>query len=166
MKPALARPVSLLLIMLISVPQSFATCGGGGGGGRGGISPVGPNGDQQQIYSVPWKLLTPTPPAVTEGLVVYWFPASSNELQNSSLRNSRQLSLYASLCVAMEVADLRSEAGKKFAADATLPVAVMATPDGTVIGKVEGKDGRLNEDQVEKLVETEMKRREDSLAQH
>ena len=39
------------------------------------------------------------------GLVLYWFPASNNEVNNSSLRQSRALSLYASQCVSMELAD-------------------------------------------------------------
>src|SRR5437879_5436232 len=76
MKTMLLRPIACLMIVFISVPQSFATCGGGGGGGRGGISP---GGDQAQVYNVPWHVRTAAAPPVTDGLVVYWFPASTEE---------------------------------------------------------------------------------------
>jgi hypothetical protein len=39
MKNLLVRSISLLVAMMIAVPQGWATCGGGGGGGRGGIAP-------------------------------------------------------------------------------------------------------------------------------
>src|SRR5438270_10349348 len=111
MRPALLRPSALLMSVLITVQPLLATCGGGGGGGKGGIS----GGDSgTQTYSVPWKFLAPDSPKPTEGLVVYWFPASQDEVNKSSLRVSRQLSTYASQCVALEVANTASEAGQKF----------------------------------------------------
>jgi tetratricopeptide (TPR) repeat protein len=94
---------------------------------------------------------------------VYWFPASENELKNSSLRNSRTLSLYAAQCVTMGVADAATALGPKFAADEKLPVAVLAQSDGKVIAKAKGEDGKLKVAQVEKLLEAEMKAREAGL---
>jgi tetratricopeptide (TPR) repeat protein len=91
---------------------------------------------------------------------VYWFPASENELKNSSLRNSRMLALYAAQCVTMGVADAATPLGKRFAPDETLPVAVLAQSDGKVIGKAQGEAGKLKVGQVEKLLEGEMKQRE------
>jgi hypothetical protein len=102
----------------------------------------------------------PDAPPLTEGLVVYWFPSSVQEFQKSSLRTSRILSLYASECVAMEVADAATPLGQKLATGAKLPIVVLATPDGVVVGKAENKDGFLRVDQVEKLVDAEYKRRE------
>src|SRR4029077_7264456 len=97
------------------------------------------------------------------GLALYWFPASQNELEKSSLRNSRTLSVYATQCVTLGVSDARSPLGQKFAADDKLPVAVLAQADGKIIGKAENKDGFLRVGQVEKLLETEMKQREAAL---
>src|SRR6202035_1666379 len=65
----LQRVVCLLMIYVLLVPQSWATCGGGGGGGMGGMG----GGSSQQTYQVPWKMITPQEP-VKEGLAVYWFP--------------------------------------------------------------------------------------------
>ena len=72
-----------------------------------------------------------TPPA--KGLVVYWFPASNDEMKKSSLRDSRTLSLYASQCISMELADTQLPNADKLLGEAKLPVAVIATPDGTPV---------------------------------
>src|SRR5438128_4722447 len=98
MKRLVAGPVSVLAIILMAVVDVLATCGGGGGGGTGGM---GGGGMSEVVYQVPWKLLNVTDAPTPGGLVVYWFPASENELKNSSLRNSRTLALYASQCVTM-----------------------------------------------------------------
>ena len=169
MKSFFARVTALILITTISTPELWATCGGGGGGGMGGMSGgMGSGGfpTAEQVYNVPWKLRTPEAPPVASGLVLYWFPSSVDEVKRSSLRSSRTLSLYASQCVAMEIADTSSVPGQKFAGGAKLPLAVLATADGNEIGKAENKDGFLKVDQVEKMVNDEMKRRENELDQN
>lgn len=155
MKTSIGRAIAVLLILLVAVPPSWATCGGGGGGGGGGMA-VQPS----EVYRVPWKIIQPQDAPVSAGLVLYWFPSSNEELRVSSLRTSRALSLYASQCVAMDVADARSDVGAKLAADAKLPVAVLTTADGRVIGKAENQKGFLRVEEVEKLVEGEMNQRE------
>jgi tetratricopeptide (TPR) repeat protein len=144
---------ALAVLCLVDV---WATCGGGGGGGTGGMG----SGMSEEVYQVPWKNIKLGDTVDPSGLVVYWFPASQNELEHSSLRNSRMLSLYASQCVTLGVADSKSQVGEKFAAGETLPVAVLAQPDGKVIGKAQHKDGFLRVAQVEKLVDAEIKLRE------
>src|SRR5436190_21694849 len=111
MPRSLSKSLSLLLVVLMSAQPVWATCGGGGGGGRGGMSPAG---GEEQVYNVPWKVWAPagTP---KQGLALYWFPASANETQHSSLRNSRVLSVFASQCVSMWVADAATPLGQKFA---------------------------------------------------
>jgi tetratricopeptide (TPR) repeat protein len=117
------------------------------------------------VYNVPWKVWTANEnPA--KGLVLYWFPLSQKELEKSSLRASRILSLYSSQCVAMEVADPRIPELQKVLGDSKPPVAILATPDGSTIKKVEGKDGYLKAEQVEKAVDSEMKQRETALDDH
>ena len=112
---------------------------------------------------MPWKLVKPEDPPITQGLVVYWFPSSQAELEKSSLRFSRSLSVYAQQCVTMGITDYHNSIGQKFVTGAKPPVAVLAQPDGKLIGKAENKDGFLKVDQVEKLVETEMKAREEGV---
>src|SRR5438270_5165435 len=164
MKPLWLRSLALTMIPFLFLPVASATCGGGGGGGMGGMAPAGGGGVQQtQVYYVPWKVAKPSDAQATNGLVLYWFPSSQNELQTSSLRVSRPLSLYAAQCVSMEVADPNSPVRTKFAAEDALPVAVLATSEGSVVGKLENKKGRLDVEDVEKLLVAEMKKREDSL---
>jgi tetratricopeptide (TPR) repeat protein len=162
MKPTLIRLFFLTLILFVLGPQSWATCGGGGGGGVGGMGGGG-TGSDPQVYQVPWHVVQPNDPPVNAGLVLYWFPSSTNEWQQSSLRNSRQLTLYATQCVAMEVSDVRTPEGQKFAADAKLPIVVLTAADGTELGKLENKNGMLKVEQVEKLVGDELKQRESAL---
>jgi tetratricopeptide (TPR) repeat protein len=160
----LAALTSLVVVPFMVVVDVLATCGGGGGGGTGGMGGGGGMA-ADVVYQVPWKLIQPTDIAAPSGgLVVYWFPASQNELQKSSLRNSRMLSLYAAQCVTMGVADAGAALGQKFAADEKLPVAVLADSDGKVIGKAKADDkGFLRVGQVEKLLDGEMKQRETAL---
>jgi tetratricopeptide (TPR) repeat protein len=163
MKTKLVRLFALLLTLLVGVSPVLATCGGGGGGGGGGMSSGSSSSSSSpEVYYVPWKVRAPKdPPAM--GLILYWFPLSNDELQKSSMRASRVLSLYSAQCVAMEIGDYRTPAAQKLIGESKPPLAVLATHDGTAIGKAEGKNGFLKVDQAEKLVDTEVKRRESAV---
>jgi tetratricopeptide (TPR) repeat protein len=154
------KAASIASLVCLVVVDVLATCGGGGGGGTGGMGGGG-GAMAEVVYQVPWKPLTGAEKLDAGGLVLYWFPASPNELKNSSLRNSRMLSLYASQCVTMGVADIQEPLGKQFAVDEKAPVAVLAQNDGKIIGKAQGgSDGKLRVNQVEKLLDGEMKQRQ------
>jgi tetratricopeptide (TPR) repeat protein len=161
MKNHTFRAISLLLATLLLTPQAplWATCGGGGGGGMGGMG-GGPN---EPSYQVPWKILKGGEPPAKDGLVLYWFPTSQTEIEKSSLRQSRLLSLYASQCIAMDIAANNGATGEKLTGGAKLPVAVLAGPDDTVISRVENEDGMLKVDRVEKMVDEEVKKRESAV---
>src|SRR5713226_9151692 len=168
MRVPISRLSALFMVLLLLPTPDWDTCGGGGGGGTGGMR--GPGGGpggmgDEQVYQVPWKLVKPDDTLTAGGLVVYWFPSSGEEFQRSSLRNSRSLSLYASQCVTMGVADAGTSLGQKFLSGEKLPVVVFAKSDGTVINKLENTKGFLKVEQVEKLVESEMKQREETIKQ-
>ncbi|HEY6308218.1 MAG TPA: hypothetical protein VI488_17365, partial [Candidatus Angelobacter sp.] len=158
--PRIQRTLSLLLITILLVPQTWATCGGGGGGGMGGM---GGGGMNTQTYPVPWKIVQASDPPLTQGLAVYWLPASQNELDKSSLKFSQTLSGYATQCVTMGIVDQRQALGQKIAGGEQLPVAMVVQPDGSVVGKLQNTNGKLKVGDLEKLVETEMKKRESAL---
>src|SRR3954468_5503983 len=109
MKRRIAGPLSVVSLVSLTVVNVLATCGGGGGGGTGGMG--GGAMGSEVVYQVPWKVINAGEQMPPGGLVVYWFPASEIELQKSSLRNSRTLSLYAGQCVTMGVADARTDLG-------------------------------------------------------
>src|SRR5947209_6481282 len=101
MKSLFARSLAAFLVVLLFTQQNWATCGGGGGGGVGGMGGGGGNGmgtSNDQTYRVPWKLIKPEDPPVKDGLVVYWFPSSADEVKKSSLLFSHSLALYAGQC--------------------------------------------------------------------
>lgn len=163
MKTLLSRTLATLLILTFSLTPVWATCGGGGGGGTGGVSGGNSNsGPAPTVYNVPWKAWAANT-APTKGLVLYWFPLTNDELKKSPMRASRILTLYSAQCVSMEVADFRSTELQKILGDSKPPVAVIASPDGTPIKKLENVDGKLKVDQVEKALDGEMKQRESAL---
>jgi tetratricopeptide (TPR) repeat protein len=162
MKTYLYRSIAVALLALFLAQSSFATCGGGGGGGGGGMSNNGGGGgaNNPPVYNVPWKA---TPTAKPGGLVLYWFPASESEVKNSSLQQSRMLSLWAGQCVGMQLANTNTDNADKLLGESKLPVAVLAKSDGTPINKVENTNGKLKVADVEKLVDVEMKQRKSAV---
>ena len=163
MNTKFSRALASFLIVLISSSPAWATCGGGGGGGTGGVGGgARSEGPAPAVYMVPWNIWEARK-APNKGLVLYWFPASNKEVEKSSLRASRILTLYASQCVAMTIGDAKLPELQPFAGDSALPVAVLATSDGKTIQKVENTGGKLKVQDIEKVVEGEMKQRETAL---
>jgi tetratricopeptide (TPR) repeat protein len=163
MKNIFARGVSFLLVFVLVSSPVWATCGGGGGGGGGGMSGSGSGGNNTVVYHVPWKIREAKTPPVKAGLILYWFPASADEVKKSSLRESRDLSLYAGQCIAMEIADITVPNADKIIGGSSLPVAVLATPEGEPVKKLENTGGKLKVTDVEKLVGGEIKLRKTNL---
>jgi tetratricopeptide (TPR) repeat protein len=161
MKTHKFRAIAIALLALFSFQSVWATCGGGGGGGTGGMSGGG-GGSAPQVYPVPWKMRTEKDPPA-KGLILYWLPSSANEFKKSSLQNSRILSMYATQCVSMEIADFGTPLGQKLLGESKPPVAVLTTSDGSQIGRAENKNGMLKVDQAEKLVDSEMKQRQSAV---
>jgi tetratricopeptide (TPR) repeat protein len=163
MKTQLSRALATILMVLFSLSPAWATCGGGGGGGTGGVAGGNSNaGPAPTVYKVPWKIWE-AKAAPQRGLVLYWFPANNDEIKKSSLLASRILTLYSAQCVSMTVADARTPELQPIIGDSVVPVAVLANADGSPIKKIENTAGKLKVEQVEKLVDTEMKERETAL---
>jgi tetratricopeptide (TPR) repeat protein len=165
MKTQLSRALATTLIVLFSLSPVWATCGGGGGGGTGGVGGgggKGAEGPDPAVYMVPWKIWEAAK-APHNGLVLYWFPASNDEIKKSSLRQSRILTLYSAQCVTMTVADAKTPELQPIIGDSALPVAILAGADGAPIKKIENTGGKLKVDVVEKVVDAEMRQRETAL---
>src|SRR6185436_11450652 len=163
MRTPLSRALATILMVMFSLSPAWATCGGGGGGGTGGVGGGGRSeGPAPPVYKVPWKIweARTTP---NKGLVLYWFPASNDEVKKSSLRQSRILTLYSAQCVTMTVADAKTPELQPIIGDSAVPVAILASADGAPIKKIENTGGKLKVEAVEKIVEAEMKQRETTL---
>src|SRR5215468_631028 len=166
MNKFVSRLMAVSMAILLLPFSGLATCGGGGGGGTGGVrgGGAGPGGNEE-VYQVPWKMADPKNAPPAGGLTLYWFPSSVEEFKNSSLRYSRPLSLYASQCVSMVVSDTQTPEMQKLVAGEKLPVAVLASNDGAAIAKAQNDKGFLKVAQVEKLLDGEMKQREETIKQ-
>lgn len=155
-----------VLLSLAAVP-AFATCGGGGGGGTGGVIPSGSLDLQTPVYRVAWKTLGPgatAPKAPEAALVLYWFPKSPRDAQGSPLQTSRPLSLAGARCVATSLVMPDNQGvHDTFKAPAGQEVAVLAGADGTEIGRVAATEGKIDAQAVEKLVYSELDKREENL---
>jgi len=163
MKTQLKGAIAVIMIVLFSLSSVWALCGGGGTGGFGGGNSGG--GPQPAVYKVPWKTFDAKTPA-SQGMTLYWFPQSNDELKKSSLLASRVLTLYSQQCVAMTVADYRIQEFQSVLGDSKPPVAVLVDSKGAPVKKVENTAGKLKVELVEKALDSEMKQREASLDEH
>jgi hypothetical protein len=137
---------ALLTLALVPAPHA----------GGGGLS--------SNVVFVPWKILDRGEAPPDGVLVLYWIPASRDELRQSELLTYRPLTTYPPQCVAMSV--VRADDEKTIArleAGGKLPIAVLAE-DGSVLGMVENERGALRAAAVEKLLRDTIDAREESLS--
>ena len=116
-------------------------------------------GDSPHLSLVPWKIYKAGDDAHAP-LVLFWIPASRDEVRHSDMLTSDELTLYSSQCVAMRV--VRSDDAallEKLGVDGAFPLAILADSDHHVIARVDNKDGALLLDDVEEMVRAEIDRR-------
>lgn len=160
----ISRLCAIVIAAILLTTPAFATCGGGGGGGGGGMSGSGAGGNTTStVYYVPWKVFRPGDTVAASGLILYWFPVDAEEVNKSVLRESRTLSLFAGQCVTMQIADNAMPFTKQLVGESPRPVVVLSNPDGSAVGRVENDKGKVKLGDVEKLVSTEVKKRESAL---
>ena len=158
MKRRVAGPMSVLVLMFMVVVDVLATCGGGGGGGTGGMG-GGAHGAKSSTRCRGRSSRRATPRARRSGrLLVPGVGERAQELEPAQLANAGPLR--AAVRDDRRRRRARRRSGRSSPADEKLPVAVLAQSDGKIIGKAQGEDGKLKVDQVEKLLEAEMKQRE------
>jgi hypothetical protein len=101
---------------------------------------------------VPWKVLNPGDAPVKGEIVLYWIPATREEIRHSPLITSRALALYASQCVGMQlVPPDDSETIAQLGAE-QLPAAVLTDASGKIMARVKNEAGALRTADVEKMV--------------
>jgi hypothetical protein len=113
---------------------------------------------------VPWKVI-PHGEAPPPGLLVlYWIPQSRDDFRRSELLTYRPLTTYSPQCVALCVVQADDEATiERLGASGKLPIAVLESEDGRVIGDVEHERGALRAPAVDKLLRDEIAAREKGL---
>jgi len=109
---------------------------------------------------VPWEVLEPGT-VVDAPLILFWIPASGDDLRRSGLLTSYDLTLFSSRCVAMRVVRFNDRVRlTSLGIGADVPAAVLTNRSGDILGRVEAKDGALPVSEVEDLVRDELDRRE------
>lgn len=110
-------------------------------------------GDPSMPTFVPWKVLNPGDEPLKSDLVLYWIPGTRDEVRRSPLLTSRPLAIYSTQCVGMQlIRPDDDEWIEKLGAKGALPVAVLASRDGTVVARIANDGGVLRLADVEKMV--------------
>jgi len=161
MRQYVLRSLAFLAAIALTLTPVYATCGGGGGGGTGGMMPSG--GMEPRSYVVPWKVLTPDVPPATTPLILYWFPATNDEVRGNDLLSSRALTLASAQCVTMHIVVPGDKASlAKWEVADKLPTAILSG-NGAVIARVDAVKGTLRMRDVEDIVRAELRARETAL---
>ena len=116
-----------------------------------------------QMAFVPWKVLEPGAEPVKKAFVLFWIPASADEMRRSDLITSQRLTLYSGRCIGMHVvrADDSSMLEKLRAAKG-LPLAVLCE-GGEEVARVLADAGVLTASSVEAMVRRAVDTREAAL---
>jgi hypothetical protein len=110
-------------------------------------------GDSSMPTFVPWKVLNPGDAPLKTDLVLYWIPSTRDEIRRSPLLTSRPLAIYSTQCVGMQL--IRPDDDETIArldAEGTLPIAILTSSDGAIVGRVNGGGGSIRLADVERMV--------------
>jgi tetratricopeptide (TPR) repeat protein len=163
--------VTALALVTIPARSLRATCGGGGGGGMGGTMPrnsmssmSGPSSQPQpQAYVVPWKTVAANDKPLSTPIVVIWFPADADEIDQSELNVSRMLTLYSAQCVGLQLVKPDDAATiAKFDVVTKRPI-VLLVADGKVKDHVGPTGHAITVSSVENMIHHELYLRETAL---
>ena len=144
---------SFTVAFLLTVPFLLAQ------GRRGG-----PGTGNPDEHLVPWKFQQAGGEIGGGPLVLYWLPASQDELKRSPLLTSRALLAVTSRCVAFEIVtpdDARSI--EKLGATGKLPMAVITDGHGRVVRTAGAVRGTLPASAVEEMLAAELHARDDAV---
>lgn len=121
------------------------------------------SGDDSHLALVPWKVLEPGAERIETPLVLFWVPASREELRRSELLTSDDLLLFSSQCVAMRVVRSDDYAMlERLGVDSELPVAILTDGAVHVLRRVDNEHGALSIAEVEEMVREELDERASS----
>ena len=140
--------------LLLFVPPLFAQRQGGGRSGPGTGNP--------DEHLVPWKYLPKNGELIKQPIVLYWLPASQDEVKRSSLLTSRALLEANERCVGLQIVVPDDAVTiEKLGATGKLPMAILTDAQGRVIRSVSGARGNLALSAVEQALAQELRTQDD-----
>jgi hypothetical protein len=153
---SLRRILAVSVSLLVLASQLHAQSGRRSGPGTG-------NPDE---HLVSWKFFPKGTDLVKGPLVLYWLPASLEEVQRSPLRISQTLLEDATRCVGLEIIVPDDAVTiEKLGATGRLPMALIVDEHGSVIRKIENIRGVLRSGSVEQIVADELSARDEAVYQ-
>jgi hypothetical protein len=143
----------LLFVAITAFPQSR----------REGVRSGPGTGDPYESL-VPWHFLEKGGALINAPLVLYWLPASSQEVERSSLLSSPELVRDTARCLGFEIV-LSEDAATiaRFGETGKLPAVLLADAKGTVIRSVERSGGHIESAAVDKMVRDELNARDEAM---
>lgn len=105
---------------------------------------------------VPWQVLKPGDAPLRNLVVVYWFPATAEEMRRGELVDSQMLKVFSQRCVGMQLVPPSDAAViAKWGVTGKLPVALLTSAD-KVVARTESDHGILHSSDVENMVHHEL----------
>lgn len=148
-----------LLILMLAVPVDAQSKRGGGERVRSG-----PGTGNPTQHLAPWRIVQSGTEPVTSPLVLYWLPASLEELDHSPLLSSQALLDDSFRCVALEAVVPPNEAlAGKLGVTGVLPAAVLVDRHGNVVRRAGNTGGVLQSPAVEEMVGEEFRARDEAM---
>jgi hypothetical protein len=112
-----------------------------------------------RLSLVPWKVLEPGAQPLKTQFVLFWIPASADEMRHSDLITSYRLTLYSSRCVGMQVVRTDDEVMLVKLSSTPPPLAVLMEGEKE-LARVAPENGPLTAAAVEAMVRETIDRRE------
>ena len=148
----------LAIVLLLIAPRAWSGC------------------DEADRYSeshdsrltfVPWKILEPgsDPIDVANGapLVLFWIPASRDELRRSELLTSRELAGYAAQCIGLEIVRPDDdEMIERLGATGSVPAALLVDRDLHVVARTARDSDGLRASAVTRMMRDALRAQEDA----
>jgi hypothetical protein len=155
------RRMLVVSVSLLALASPLQAQSGRGGGQRARSGPGTGNVDE---HLVPWKFLPTGAETVKGPVVVYWLPASLDEVKRSPLLTSQALLEDSTRCVELDIVVPGDAATiEKLGATGKLPMALIIDKDGRVIRQVNNTRGVLRPQSVEQMVSEELNARDDEV---
>ena len=146
-----------LVVSMVLLALAASLCAQSRGGQRGRSGPGSGNPDE---HLVPWKFLPKGAELVKGPVVVYWLPASLDEVKRSPLLTSHALLEDTARCVELDIVDPGDAATiEKLGATGKLPMALIVDKDGRVIRQV----NNTRPHSVEQMLSEELNARDDEV---
>jgi hypothetical protein len=106
---------------------------------------------------VPWKVMKPGQPPVAGHLILYWIPATPEEMKRSPLLTSRALAEFSMHCVGMQlVRPDDTETIHRLGASEDLPLVILTDGHGKKVGMIDSRHGLIRLAAVEAIVRDEL----------